>query len=275
MADVTTTSHLDDPLMALFREHRVVNWHEHVWFGADGKLNERLCDDLAETAKNTGMDMVVISLPIPGLIAPADRVSMCNRTCAEALRRHPDRFRGYAYINPGYPREALAEIDRCVDEFSMIGCKFYNQYVIDEPVFYPIIERCIERGLPLLMHAGRLTVDRGSQPRISEGQHFAAAAARFPEAVFQMAHIGGGGEWEWQLRAVADSPNVYADISGSVYDAGMIERAYALLGAERLLFATDGSISPGIGKLLGADIPTTAKVTILNNPTFSRFLEGR
>lgn len=45
------------------------------------------------------------------------------------------------------------------------------------------------------------------------------------------------------------------------------------MGADRVLFGTDGSISPSLGKILGAKIPEKDKITILDNPKFERYLE--
>lgn len=87
-----------------------------------------------------------------------------------------------------------------------------------------------------------------------------------------MAHIGGGGDWEWSLKAIADYPNVYTDMSGSVYDDQMLERAVEIIGAERILFGTDGSFSACIGKMLACNLTQEEKATILNNPDFEPYL---
>ena len=176
-------------------------------------------------------------------------------------------------MNPGYSREAVAEIERCVNELGMIGIKLYNQYFISDPVLHPVIEKCIELGIPILEHAGKQMSLPVDQPFISDGTHFAKVAEKYPEAVIIMAHIGGGGDWQWSLKAIADCPNIYTDISGSVYDEGIIEQTVSYLGAERVLFGTDGSFSQGIGKILAANISEKDKIEILNNTRFSRYLE--
>jgi uncharacterized protein len=138
----------------------------------------------------------------------------------------------------------------------MIGVKLYHQYRINDPMQFPMIERCIELGVPILMHAGALFAPEmvKRQPRISRGEHFADVAKRYPEAMFICGHIGGGGDWEWQIKGLREAPTVYVDTSGSVIDAGMLERCVRELGAERLLFACDGSVARGVGKMLDADM---------------------
>jgi len=88
-----------------------------------------------------------------------------------------------------------------------------------------------------------------------------------------MAHIGGGGDWQWAIKAIADTPNVFADIGGSVHDRPLIEESVRYLGADRLLFATDGAWSSGVSKILGADISDEDKKTILSGRAFNKYLE--
>lgn len=260
--------------MNLFKNNKVVNWHEHVWFKLGTReLDEEACDRLVETARMTYMDCLVCSLPISGGIPGPDDIRQCNDTVAIAMNRHPGMIKGMAFINPGYMRESLDEIDRCINELGMIGIKLYNHYFVSDPAVRPVIEKCIELDIPILHHAGKLTVGPESQPFLSNGVHFAMAAKEYPEAIFIHGHIGGGGDWYWSLKAMADCPNVFTDISGSVYDTGIIEKTVQMMGADRMLFATDGSYAPGIGKLLGAKIPDEDKIKIMNNPRFARYLE--
>ena len=49
-------------------------------------------------------------------------------------------------------------------------------------------------------------------------------------------------------------PSIYLDTSGSVMDAGMIERCVRDFGDDRLLFATDMTMEGGVGKILDAEL---------------------
>jgi hypothetical protein len=106
------------------------------------------------------------------------------------------------------------------------------------------------------MHAGHPTTDDSipNQPRLSSGEHFVRTARRYPEAKLICAHIGGGGDWEWQLKALREVPSVFLDTSGSVIDQGMVERCVRDLGVQRLLFGTDMNLARSVGKLLAARI---------------------
>ncbi len=152
---------------------------------------------------------------------------------------------------------------------------FITQYYICDPIQYPIIDICCELDVPLLVHAGKLKYRPESEPYISDGTHFALISEVYPQASIIMAHIGGGGDWQWSLKAIAKHPNILIDISGSVVDEGIIEESVKYLGADRILFGTDWSWSGCIGKMLGADISTKDKIKILGANDFKKYLEKR
>ena len=139
----------------------------------------------------------------------------------------------------------------------MMGIKLYHQYLVSDPAQRPVMDRAAELGVPVLMHAGKVmdAASRARQPRLSNAAHFVTAAKMFPDTTLIEAHIGGGGDWEWNLRVLETCPpNVYIDTSGSVIDRGIVDRTIATMGVDRVLFATDLSLEEGIGKLLEANL---------------------
>ncbi len=231
-----------------------IDAHSHVWLEND-RLNRPRLDGLIDACDRLAIDEAWISCPITRGMGDPEQVRRCNDAVLEAVRLYPTRLRGYCFVVPGYYREALAEIDRCLGE-GMIGIKLYHQYLINDPAVFPVIEKAIAEDIPVLSHAGHSAGERErrQQPKISDGVHFADLALRYPEAKLIMGHIGGGGDYEWSLQAIAESPSIFADTSGSVIDEGMIEYAAHLLGTERLVFGCDESEEAGVGKMLGADL---------------------
>ena len=259
--------------MRLFRENPVINWHEHIWESAPGVLNEATLQDLLFSGERTFTDTFLISTPVTGdPFCPPERFRAANDVVLGAVKRYPERLRGMCFINPGFTKEALEEIERCRAN-GFVGVKMYHQYRMDDPVQFPVIEKCIELDMPILMHAGKLNFEPESQPRISHGEYFANVARRYPEASLIMAHITGGGDWHWQLKAIEQYPSIVLDISGSVIDSPVIEECAARIGAERMLYGTDGSTAAGVGKILGAAISEEEKKTILAGTAYRRFLE--
>ena len=257
----------------LFRENTVINWHEHVWMTPEGKLNVKDAETLIESANKFGEDKLLCSVPILERFCPPEKFIRANDVTIDAMKRYPDIIMGMCFVNPGYGKEAVAEIQRCVEDYGMCGIKLYHQYFMDDPAQFPIIEKCIELDIPILMHAGKLYRNPESQPNLSDGTHFVEVAKRYPEANFIMAHVSGGGDWHWQLKSIAPYKNVVTDISGSVYDRGVVEESVKYLGADRVLFGSDGSTGMCIGKILAADISLEDKKTILEGTKYLKFLK--
>lgn len=268
--------------MKLLKEVSAVSWHEHVKgimtdSGCKGdRLDINHCDAQMKVLDDIGIEKIVVSKPIPAdRHCPSEKFIIANDIVYEATQRYPGRIYGQAFVNPGYIDATIKELDRCVKELGFVGVKLYHQYFMDDPAMFPMIEKCIELDIPILMHCAHI-MDSGTQkrqPRCSGGNHMANAAKRYPEATFIMGHIGGGGDWQYEIKAIADCPNIFADVGGSVYDRPLIEESVRYLGADRLLFASDGGWSSSLSKVLGADIPDEDKKTILAGAAFSRFIE--
>ncbi|MBN2853393.1 MAG: amidohydrolase family protein [Clostridia bacterium] len=258
--------------MDLFKNNTVINWHDHVWPDENNKLDEKRLYLMMKSFHDTYMDLIVCSNPVLRGNPTPEEFIHCNNLQYEAITKYPKEMKGMVFVNPGYMKESLNEIDRCVNELGFIGVKLYNQYHISSPVVRDIIEKCIRMDIPILEHAAKLNHGAALQPYTSNGLHFAKVAEQYPEGVFIHAHIGGGGDWQWTLKAIEDFSNIFIDISGSVCDEDIIEQSVSHLGAKRILFGTDMSFSASIGKMLGADIKETEKIEILNNKAFEKYI---
>ena len=237
---------------------RKIDCHMHV-NGAGISWGWDHNDRIIEAADALGIDELYVSIPVTRGMPDFARVRECNDAVLEAMGRYKGRLFGYCFVVPGH-RESLDEIDRCL-EAGMSGVKLYNQYRICDPVVFPILEKAIEEGVPVLEHAGRPTTRDflDQQPNISDAGHFVEAARRYPECMLIEAHIGGGGDWEWALKQLRGAPSVYLDTSGSIIDEGMVEACVGELGVGRILFATDMTMEGGVGKVLGADLTEAQK----------------
>lgn len=233
-----------------------IDMHCHVWNMSNEADEAKSCEQLIAAGEMLGITEFWCSSPITGgALSPIEDVRAENDAVLRAVKRFPSRIRGMCFVIAGHYREALDEMDRCLDA-GMVGIKLYNQYRISDPAVFPVIEKAIERKVPILEHAGKPSPEGlERQPLISWGTHFAEANQRYPEAMLIHAHIVGGGDWEYTVRAMRDgSPNLYCDISGSNLDDGALEFAVAEMGAERILFGSDGTMSGSVGKVLDADL---------------------
>jgi predicted TIM-barrel fold metal-dependent hydrolase len=240
----------------------VIDAHNHLqhhgrrdWAETDRKL--------IDSADKLGINQLCCSILPPERPTRLESFYDCNRWLEEALKRYPGRILGYCFVNPGYTRQALREIRRCVEDRGFIGIKLYNDYRATEPVVFPIVELAIELRVPILHHAGHVSWLSEAQPRISDGGNLAELGRRYPEAMLICAHIGGGGDWEWTIKALRDSPTVYLDTSGSVIDDGVVEMAARVLGPDRLLFACDMSMTASVGRMRAAELSPSDKQKIM------------
>jgi predicted TIM-barrel fold metal-dependent hydrolase len=252
---------------------KIIDAHSHLhhrsrasWSGDDRKL--------IDAADKLEIDQLCCSILPPERPATPESFRQCNTWAAEAMRRFPGRVLAYCFVNPGHTGEALDEIRRCVEGRGFMGVKLYNDYRATEPVLFPVVELAIELRVPILHHAGHTMWLSSPQPRISDGGHLAELARRYPEAMLICAHVCGGGDWEWTIKALRNAPTVFLDTAGSVADEGVIEMASRVLGSDRLLFACDMSMTASVGRLRGAEIGDAAKRKILGD-NMARILARR
>jgi hypothetical protein len=260
--------HVYDVPAAIHR-YRKLDSHNHI---SDDPRRVIAAADRLEIEK------IAISVPItdPRQEATPEVFRAANDRVLKAMKDFPGRFLGQCFINVHYQRESLEEIDRCLDA-GMIGLgELYTQVRINDPQFFPIIEKCIALKAPLMCHCAdnrrdyrnptgaprpedlgadnRRDFRDPDRPGASRPEDFVEAGKRYPEAMLISGHIGGGGDWEYYCKTLRSAPTVFADTSGSVTDEGMVDFAVKCLGVRRLLFATDMNFETGVGKILAANL---------------------
>lgn len=242
-------------LLKLADDLQTVDIHNHLWGNKDMSLNVAEAEMLLNAADKLGIHRIGISNPDPVLeFVPSDVIRQRNKLVIEAMQ-FSDRFIGFCYLDPNNGEESVTEIERCVN-LGMAGIKLYHQLKIQHEGQHFIMETAAKYGIPVLMHAGKCcdpdTLSR--QPRLSNAADFMEALEKYPDTMFIQGHIGGGGDWQWNLRCLetVESDNYFIDISGSIVDADMVRDTVDAVGASRVLFATDMSMEEGVGKLMAA-----------------------
>lgn len=130
---------------------------------SDGETGARL-DDLSDARiarmDAAGVDVAVLSLTTPAvqnLDAP-EAVPLARRTndlLAEAVRRHPDRFEGFATLPTPDPEAAARELERAVTVLGLRGAMLHGRTRnrnLDHPDFLPILEAAAALRVPLYLH---------------------------------------------------------------------------------------------------------------------------
>jgi len=100
-----------------------------------------------------------------GLGGPKDP-TRCNDTIAGVVRAAPDRFIGFASVNPAYGgvEAAVDELERAITQLGLSGLKLYPMYqhwaANDPQLAFPIYAKAQELGIPVMIHqAGSTRID--------------------------------------------------------------------------------------------------------------------
>lgn len=217
-------------------------------------------------ADRFGIEKLFIAKPMTEIKNTPEEFMAMNDKVHQAARKFPDRFVGQFTFNPVYGKQSLDEIARCVDR-GMVGSRVYHQVKINDPLFYPFIEKFIDMKMIFFMHGEvqlgvggyQMQYDAGKSSTISGADDFADAASRYPEAMFQYPHLGGGGDWEYVCKTFSKYPNIYVDVGGSDNRENMIDFAVSHLGEDRLFFGSDNSFYQAIGKVMSSNLTVAEK----------------
>lgn len=207
----------------------IIDMHTHIW----GGRYEQHSRDLIANCERYGIAKVIVS-GIARQYPDESEIAEHNRDVVRFKRERPDIAEGYVYVNPRHAN-AVDVLRRGIEEDGMVGLKLWIATYCDDPLVFPLVERCIDYDVPILLHAFRKTVKQ--LPDETTGVHVANLARRYPEAKLIMAHLGGNAYHG--VKAVRDCPNVWADFSGSLFGREDIDYAVEQLGSDRILFGSD------------------------------------
>lgn len=232
-------------------------------------------------ADRLDIEKLFIAHPMTPIKANPDEFRELNDRVIKSVKQYPNRLVGQFTLNPIYQKESLEEIDRCLD-MGLRGTRLYNQVKINDPLYFPIIEKLSGRKVLIFMHGEcqlgvggyRMKYDAGKLPGTSTPDDFVDAATRYPEAMFQFAHIGGGGDWECMCKSFEQVPNIYVDTGGSNNEEYMVDFALKTLGEDRLFFGTDNSFYQSVGKILSSNLNESQKRKIFSENYLSVLQKG-
>lgn len=229
-----------------------------------------------------GVDVQVLSLSAPGIeqlepVAGTALAKDSNDALSEIIRRHPDRFMGFAALAPKRPKEAADELERCVKELGFVGWNTHAHYgdsYLDEKQYRPILERAEKLNVPVYLHP---TVSAVSQIKAYgfplAGTPFgfgfevtlclfrmiySGIFDEFPRLTVIIGHLGEGLpffmeriDWAYMkpfdpnLRpTISKKPsdylrnNILVTTSGNYYEPAF-RCTYEAMGADRILLGTD------------------------------------
>jgi len=172
-----------------------------------------------------------------------------NDYTASIVQKYPDRFMGFASVDPHKGKAAVRELERSVRELGLRGLKLHpisQAFFPNDIRFYPLWEKCAELGVPVLFHSGQTAVGAGLPSggglklKYAQPIHMDDVAADFPDLTIIMAHPGVPWQEE-QLSVALHKPNVYIDLSGwspKYFRPILVQYANSLL-QDKVLYGSD------------------------------------
>jgi hypothetical protein len=138
-------------------------------------------------------------------------VEEMNRVYADAVKKHPQRLIAFAGIDPRR-NQATELVERFLKELGMKGIKFHTAagFYPNDKACYPIYEKALEYGVPVLLHTGEVL--KPLYFKYCQPIYVQEVAMDFPDLPIVLAHTGGC----WYPEAVAicsNTANVYLDLS--------------------------------------------------------------
>jgi len=131
--------------------------------GGHPELIDQLCDlgdHRIADMDAAGIDVQVLSLTAPGgqQLDATEAVPLArdaNDRLADAVRRHPNRFAGFATLPTIAPEIAADELERMVREHGFKGAVINGHTrdrYLDDEFFWPILERAEALQVPIYLH---------------------------------------------------------------------------------------------------------------------------
>ena len=242
----------------------------------DDQIRESLESAQLKIQRERGTDLTIFSPRAMGMghhlgneATSRQWAEICNDLIHRVCTLYPSNFVGVCQLpqSPGVPpKNAVAELERCVTELGFIGCNLNPDpsggYWKDPPLtdkwWYPFYEKMVELDVPAMVH-----VSASCNPNFhGTGAHYingdttafmqfitADLFKDFPTLRFIIPHGGGAVPYHWgRYRGIAQDMgrpplkelllnNVYFDTC--VYHRPGIELLLKVIPADNILFASE------------------------------------
>ncbi|MGH7697326.1 MAG: amidohydrolase family protein [Candidatus Dormibacteria bacterium] len=167
-----------------------------------------------------------------------------NELVAGLVEQRPDRFVGFASVDPNKRDRAVVELEHAVRELGMRGLKLHpptQHFYPNDRDHYPLWEKSQELGIPVLIHTGHN--QSGGRLKYGDPTHIDDVALDFPELKIILAHFG----FPWVEQAISVvwiRRNCYLELSGwsPKYIPEVVWRYARSIFPDRVVFGTDAPV---------------------------------
>jgi len=207
----------------------------------------------------------VISVDIGGTLQDPLSIRPYDNDLRDLLVKHSDRVSGIIPIDPGFPEESCAKMEKWIKNGPCIGIKYVggnkSGITCDHPNNDQIIRYAAELEAAIYIHTW---IKVGGSPLYPGGGNIsgestpmdvAKLAQRFPDVRMICGHAGG--DWELGTKAIRRYDNVLFEFAGADPHSGSVDFAVNELGIDRIVWGGHGpsrAYSTEISKVLDASL---------------------
>lgn len=240
--------------------YRVIDMHTHMGPEYCLYYPEHDADSIVRYMDEVGVELI-LSSPVEDLMDGSSRRSQIR----DAMRRYPDRIRGYYCVNPllGYSPEGIAREFKEYPGYA--GLKFlpdYHRVNLNDDVYKPAFEYANAEHMLVLSHTWGVSMNGESCNSVDK---VIDVLDRYPNIVFLMGHSCQG-QVDLAIDVACSYANAYLDLCDTGRLNGVIEKMVRRAGAEKVVFGTDVPMQGfcfQLGCVLGARITQEEKRAIL------------
>ncbi len=225
---------------------KIVNAHCHIYpekiadkavigirdfYDLDMSLNGKV-EGLLKDGEKVGVTHYLVH----SVATTPKQVKSINEFIAQSVNQHPDKFIGFGTLHPDSD-DIQGDFDHLID-LGLKGVKLhpdFQLFAMNEERAFRIGEVVRDGKVPMQVHCGDFRYNYSNPEQIKP------FLEEFPEIPFIGAHFAGWSMWEEATEKLAGTPNLYVDISSSLYDLSP-ETAVELIhayGSDKVLWGTD------------------------------------
>lgn len=186
---------------------------------------------------------------------------LSNEDIAEAIRKYPDKLRGFASVDP-YDKDSVEKLKYALDDLKLHGFKlnpndYGGFYINDKKLLYKLYEECCDRNIPVSIHTG---ITPGSIYRMKHNYplYVDDVAVDFPELTIIVEHMG----FPWNdlcYSMVQRHKNMYVTITAvaniMIHNSSsqfmmQFAKMISMFGSEKILWGSDWTATPNLDEVL-------------------------
>ena len=245
VAAIDAVANLNSDTVEAYRPKYINDYHTSKFGTPAEQVSRGTIDDMLRLMDASNVEMAFLLAPKVGQLGLAGSWHIPFGPIADAVARHPTRFRGIIGIDPTQGMNGVRELELAVKSYGFIGAHLYPHWfelAPDHAKYYPFYTKCVELGVPIQMQVGQSMVYAPERPLRSVGRPITldSVACDFPELKLIGIHVGI--PWTDEMIMMAyKHKNVYigCDAHGPKYWPKSFNHYIDSYGQNKVIFGTD------------------------------------